>query len=148
SIVKDAIEHPGDIVLCVDTHWRDRYVHRSQHPEGDAEKLTREGDRVTRIARDIASDRADGEYIGVAKCSARGARLLRENFHRVRESHAGKGWREAKVFEKSYLILLFQEMIEQGVPIHLVSTHGDYMEIDTEEDYALANRDWPKRVAR
>ena len=26
--------------------------------------------------------------------------------------------------------------------IHFVATHGDYMEIDTEEDYALANRDW------
>ena len=148
SIVKDAIAHPGDIVLCVDTHWRDRYLHRSQHPEGDAEKLTRDGDRVKKIHRDLPSDQSDGEYIGVAKCTPRGARLLREHFHRVRTEFAGKPWREAKVFEKAYLILLFQEMIEQGVTIHLVSTHGDYMEIDTEEDYALANRDWPKRVGR
>ena len=54
-------------------------------------------------------------------------------------------WREAKVFEKSYLILLIQEMIEHDVPVHFVATHGDYAEIDTEEDYALANQDWPKR---
>jgi len=39
-------------------------------------------------------------------------------------------------------------MIEKGVAVNLVSTHGDYMEIDTEEDYALANRDWPARVGR
>jgi hypothetical protein len=31
------------------------------------------------------------------------------------------------------------------VPVHFVATHGDYAEIDTEEDYALANADWPKR---
>ena len=77
-----------------------------------------------------------------------GAMLLREHFHRVRAAHTGKPWREAKVFEKAYLILLIQEMIEKGVSIHLVPTHGDYMEIDTEEDYALANRDWPLRFTR
>ena len=49
---------------------------------------------------------------------------------------------EAKIFEKAYLITLFQEVIEHGVAIHFVTTHGDYMEIDTEEDHALANRQW------
>jgi L-glutamine-phosphate cytidylyltransferase len=142
SIVRDALNHPGDIVLCVDTHWRDRYKGRTQHPEHDAEKVTVSGDRVREIHRGIESADAHGEYIGVAKFSPRGAKLFREHFHRVREKFSGKPWREAKVFEKSYLILLFQEMIEQGVPIHFVATHGDYMEIDTEEDYALANRDW------
>ena len=95
----------------------------------------------------LQADKADGEYIGVAKFSPRGATLFKEHYNRVQREFAGKPWREAKVFEKSYLILLFQEMIEQGVPIHFVSTHGDYMEIDTEEDYALANRDWPARIA-
>lgn len=148
SIVRDALAHPGDIVLCVDTHWRDRYADRSQHPEHDAEKVIVAGDRVTRVHRAIPSEEASGEYIGVAKFTPAGARLLREHFHRVRAAYAGKPWREAKVFEKAYLILLFQEMIEHGVPIHMVPTHGDYMEIDTEEDYALANRDWPARFNR
>ncbi len=146
SIVRDAMNHPGDIVLCVDTHWRQRYADRSQHPEDDAEKLKVKDDRVTEVRRTIKSDDADGEYIGVAKFSPRGAALLKAHYHRVQREFAGKPWREAKVFEKSYLILLFQEMIEQGVPIHFVATHGDYMEIDTEEDYALANRDWPQKV--
>jgi choline kinase len=143
--VRDALNHPGDIVLCVDTHWRDRYVHRSEHPETDAEKVKTEGDRVISIHRDMPSDEADGEYIGVAKFSPRGAKIFREHFHRVQREYAGKPWREAKVFEKAYLILLIEELIEQGITVNLVPTHGDYMEIDTEEDYALANRDWVKR---
>ncbi|HEX8522720.1 MAG TPA: NTP transferase domain-containing protein [Tepidisphaeraceae bacterium] len=142
SVVRDALNHPGDIVLCVDTHWRDRYADRSQHPEGDAEKVIVEADRVLRIHRDLPSDQAHGEYIGVAKFSPRGAELLKQHYHRVKQEHAGKPWREAKIFEKAYLILLFQEMIERGITINFVATHGDYMEIDTEEDYALANRDW------
>ncbi len=142
SVVRDALAHPGDIVLCVDTRWRDRYADRSQHPEGDAEKVSVDGDRVVRVHREMSADEADGEYIGVAKFSARGAELLREHYHRIEHEFAGKPWREAKAFEKAYLILLIQEMIESGVTVNFVATHGDYMEIDTEEDYALANRDW------
>jgi choline kinase len=141
------VDHPGDIVLCVDTRWRDRYADRSQHPEHDAEKVVVEGDRVLRVHREIPSDEAGGEYIGVAKFSPRGAELLRQHFHRAAQQFAGKPWREAKVFEKAYLILLIQDMIERGVPVHFVATEGDYMEIDTEEDYALANRDWARRFS-
>ena len=78
----------------------------------------------------------------MAKFSRDGASILRDHFHRVQREFAGKPWREAKTFEKAYLISLFAEMIEHGVPIHFAATHGDYMEIDTEEDYALANRKW------
>jgi choline kinase len=145
SVVRAALAHPADIVLCVDTRWRERYADRSQHPEGDAEKVIVDGDRVVKVHRGIAAEEADGEYIGVARFSPRGAALLREHYHRVRGEFAGRPWREAKVFEKAYLILLFQEMIEKGVAVHMVPTHGDYMEIDTEEDYALANRDWAGR---
>jgi hypothetical protein len=39
-------------------------------------------------------------------------------------------------------------MIDQGVSIHYVTTYADYTEIDTEEDYALANRDWTRRFTQ
>jgi len=147
TVVRRAVEHPGDIVLCADTRWRERYTDRSQHPEADAEKLVAEGDRVLKVHRDLPGDEATGEFIGVAKFSPAGAKLFREHYHRVKKEFAGKPWREAKVFEKAYLILLIQEMIERGVPVHMVATQGHYFEIDTEEDYALSNRDWPKKVA-
>lgn len=142
TVVQRALDHPGDIVLCVDTCWRDRYADRSQHPEADAEKVTAQDDQVTCIHRQLAAEEATGEYIGVAKFTATGAAWLREHYHAVRAEFAGKPWREAPVFEKAYLIHLFQEMIEQGVPFHMVTTEGDYMEIDTEEDYALATTVW------
>ncbi len=143
SVIRRAVEHPGDIVLCVDTHWRDRYQGRTQHPEDDAEKLTAEDDRVTRIHRSIPSEEATGEYIGVAKFSPKGAALLKTYYHQARKAFGGKPWREAAVFEKAYLIHLFQEMIEDGVDVRMVTTEGDYIEIDTEEDYAWANQAWP-----
>ncbi len=142
TVVREAVQHPGNIVLCVDTRWRDRYADRTDHPEDDAEKVSVQGDRVRRIARDIPTAEADGEYIGVASFSPKGAELLRRHYHRVRESFAGRSWRGAAVFEKAYLIPLFAQMIEEGVDIRFVPTHGDYVEIDTEEDHRLANEVW------
>ena len=40
SVVRRALEHEGDIVLCVDTQWRPRYAERTQHPE-DAHRFAK-----------------------------------------------------------------------------------------------------------
>lgn len=142
TLVRRALEHPGDIVLCVDTEWRRRYTHRTQHPENDAEKVSAEGDRLVRISREITAAEATGEFVGVAKFTSVGAARLREHYHRVHSEYSGRPWREAVSFEKAYLILLLQEMIEQGEQIYFVTTAGEYMEIDTEQDYALAHAQW------
>jgi choline kinase len=147
SVVERALAHAGDIVICVDTEWRKRYADRTAHPEADAEKVIVQGDRVLRIDRTVTSDKADGEYIGVTKFTAAGAAKLQAYYHRVRSQFADSNWPEDKPFAKAYLIPLLDEMIRQGEPVHCVSTAGDYMEIDTEEDYALANASWPARFA-
>jgi len=45
-------------------------------------------------------------------------------------------------FEKAYLIQLFQEMIEAGVRMAHADTPGEYMEIDTQQDFDLAQVQW------
>lgn len=135
----------ADIALGVDTEWLCRYEHRSQHPADDAEKVTVADGRVTRVHRDIAEADAYGEYIGVAKFSAAGAGQLREHFHRRRREFAGRPWREAKVFEKAFLIHLLQDMIESGVQMSHVDTPGGYIEVDTQEDFEYARKHWQSR---
>ena len=142
AVVERALEHEGDIALGVDTDWRARYSDRSQHPEDDAEKVVAEADRVLEVNRAIDPSVASGEYIGVARFSARGARSLREHYQRVKAAHAGQIWKDGTPFEKAYLIHLFQEMLGAGLAFHMVTTDGEYMEIDTEEDFALANARW------
>jgi choline kinase len=142
TVVRRALEHPGERVLCVDTQWRHRYAERSQHPEHDAEKVRAEGDRVLEISRGLEAEHAAGEYIGVAKFSAAGAAQLCEHYHRLKRAWAGRVWKDGRPFEQAYLIHLFAEMLEHGLPFHLVATEGEYLEIDTEEDYALANAQW------
>ncbi|HIL11413.1 MAG TPA: phosphocholine cytidylyltransferase family protein [Candidatus Latescibacteria bacterium] len=143
AVVERALQHEGDIALCVDTDWRARYVDRSQHPEDDAEKVVAQGDRVLQVNRAIASSEASGEYIGVARFSAEGARSLQEIYHRMKVEYDGKIWKDDTPFAKAYLIHLYQEMLAAGSPFHMVATDGEYMEIDTEEDFELANERWP-----
>ena len=142
DIVRRLVAAPGDIVLGIDTEWQDHYRDRTQHPPDDAEKVITGNGRVKRVHRGIGYDEATGEFIGVAGFSANGARLLREFHDRCRSRYAGRPFREAPVFEKAYLIHLLQEMLEHGVEIGHVETHGQYREIDTQEDMALAQEHW------
>ena len=130
ALVARLLAAPGEIALGVDTAWRGRYADRHQHPEADAEKVRLDGDRVLEISRSIPSERADGEYVGLARFTAEGARLLREHHRR-----AGLG-------PKAYLIELLQPMVAAGVEMRAVATEGEYFEVDTTEDYRLASASW------
>jgi L-glutamine-phosphate cytidylyltransferase len=142
DVVARLAESPHDMVLGVDTAWLERYVHRSDHPPDDAEKVTVLNGSVTRIHRQIPEHEAHGEYIGVAKFSPAGAARLREHYRRRREEFGGRPWREAASFEKAYKILLFQDMIELGAKFAHVDTPGGYIEVDTQQDFEYARRHW------
>lgn len=142
DIVRDLVASPHDIALGCDTDWRRRYTGRSQHPESDAEKLRAEGERVVELSRKIASERAQGEFIGVMKMSASGAGQFLRAFDAAEKVYRGGQFREGRTFEKAYLIDLLQLMIEGGTPMYRADTHGGYMEIDTLEDAALADEWW------
>jgi len=136
------VRHPGDIVLLVDTDWRERYRPRTQHPESDGEKVRLYRDRVTQVSRRIPPDEAPAEFTGVAKFTAAGARLLVEHFHRARVRFGGRPFGNSAAFGRAYLIDLLQAMLEAGVTMHAVETPGGYFEVDTTEDHGLASRDW------
>jgi choline kinase len=145
KIVSDVLQCDADIALAVDTGWLARFEHRTEHPSDDAEKVTVENGRVTRVHREIVERDAHGEYIGLAKFSATGAAALKRHYHDRRTTFSGQPYREAKVFEKAYLIHLLQDMIESGQPMAHADTPGGYIEIDTQQDFDYAREHWISR---
>jgi choline kinase len=139
SCVTDVAAAPWDKVLVCDTDWRRRYVRRNNHPESDAEKMRASGSKVVELSRTIASETAQGEFIGVAKFSAAGARDLIAAYDEAKQKEKTLGDRP---FQKAYLIHLFQWMIDRGAEFHRVDTPGGYMEIDTLEDLDMAQTWW------
>src|SRR5688572_27227043 len=142
EVARRAIANQDDMALVVDTAWQDRYLERTEHPPDDAEKVLVQQGKVTRVSRDIATEEAHGEYIGLAKFSAVGASRLRSHYQRCRREYAGRPFHQAKTFEKAYLIQLFQDMIEAGERFVHVDTPGGYIEIDTQQDFEYARRNW------
>ena len=94
------------------------------------------------MARRIPSEEATGEFIGVMRATAEGAAQIMAAFDEARAAFSGRVFREGRTFEKAYMIDLLQHMIEAGVPMHRVDTHGGYMEIDTLEDAELSTEWW------
>ncbi|MBI3434174.1 MAG: phosphocholine cytidylyltransferase family protein [Proteobacteria bacterium] len=142
GVVRRVMANPADIVLSVDTDWLRRYEHRSDHPPDDAEKVTVANGLVTRVHRGVEPGVAHGEFTGIAKFSSAGAAALKRHYRDCRNRHGGKPFREAAVFEKAYLIHLLQDMIEAGITMSHADTPGDYMEIDTQQDFELAQGLW------
>jgi choline kinase len=145
SSIKRLLSDPSDIALSVDTSWMDRYEHRTEHPPDDAEKVIATNGHVTRIHRGIPPKDAHGEYTGVAKFTQAGAARLKEHYQRCRAKYAGQPFREAVIFEKAYFILLLQEMIEHGIKMSHSDTSGEYMEIDTQQDFEEAQTYWKNK---
>ena len=135
-------ESDAELRLVMDTDWRSRYAHRSEHPESDGEKMTLgAGGAVTRIHRDIPPAQAAGEFIGLAYYGRHGAERLRAHYHRIR---GGAPW-GGPALDKAYLIHLFQEMVERGERFTAVPIDGEYIEVDTTEDHAYAEARWGAR---
>lgn len=141
-LVAGLVKAKDEIALGVDTDWREHYRPRTRHPPHDAEKVITRGGRVERVHRAIPYDEATGEFIGVARFGSEGARWLRDFYHQRMAEYWDRPYREAPLFQKAYLIHLFQDMIEHGIAFGHVDTPGKYREIDTQEDMDLAQTLW------
>jgi L-glutamine-phosphate cytidylyltransferase len=92
----------------------------------------------------IPEEEAYGEFTGIAKFTAAGAKRLRDHHRRCREKYGNETFRDGRTLQKAYLIQLFQEMVEAGERFAHVDTPGGYIEIDTQQDFEFARKNWAK----
>ena len=143
DILNKVLQREGDICLVVDTNWIQKYVGRNLHPETEAEKVIVEGDKIVRITKNInriSSERAYGEFIGLAKFSKLGAKILKTEYERVKQQFQGRRFHDSISIEKAYLTDMIQELIDKGCIIHNVDVKGDWWEIDTPQDLYRARK--------
>ena len=138
-------DSPHDITLVMDTHWRQRYRFRSQHPETDGEKMVAQDDKVMQISRAIPPGEATGEFTGLMRMSPKGAAQFLEFYDQLYDRLSEDGiFAESKPFRMAYLIHQLEPMIQAGIEVHCVAVPGEYYEIYTMEDYHLARGDWAR----
>jgi len=142
DVVERLLQSKADITLVVDTDWRRRYCGRLLHPESQAEKVIVKDDKVVQIGKHLNSDEAYGEFIGLAKFSKRGAEILKTTYDEVVDKYQDQSFHQAASIQKAYLTDMIQELIDRGHAIHKVDINGDWIEIDTEEDFERAIKEF------
>jgi len=140
TIVKKLIDSKGDFCVVIDKDWREKYNDRKLHPLTEAEKVVIKSDVISKIGKIVNSEEADGEFIGLAKFSKKGAKIAVKIYNQLMKKLSGRPFQAAKEFERAYLTDFFQELIDRGHKITPVYITDDWIEIDTIEDLEKARK--------
>jgi len=144
DVVRTLLDTPGDIVLVVDRLWARSYEGRTEHPPSEAELCRVEGGRVLRVGKCVPPEGAHGEFIGLARYSARGAEQMLSAWRRVEREYEGREhepFADAPAFARAYLCDLYQHLIDGGAELRSADIHGRWREIDTLQDLDRAERE-------
>src|SRR5512140_2914639 len=138
SVVQQLLDSQAEVAVVIDGGWRQRYAGRSLKSEDQAEKVIVEDGRIIEIGRHIAADRANGEFIGLAKFSDWAACIMRNRYQEIRKHAQDARFHTAPSIRTAYLSDMLQELIELGVRVVPLDIRNDWMELDTLQDLEWA----------
>jgi L-glutamine-phosphate cytidylyltransferase len=135
DVVRALVRADSDVAIVVDRAWRDLWAQRMPDPLADAETLKLDGAGFVRELGKKPRGYADieGQYIGLIKLSAAGARALRTLYASLDRNALYDG----QSFEKMYMTSLLQLAIDSGIPVKAAVIEGGWIEIDAPSDLDL-----------
>jgi phosphoenolpyruvate phosphomutase len=93
---------------------------------------------VARVGRNLTAPEAQGEFVGMAAFSAKGARALTDCYTQLVETRSQGPFHEAPSLRAATFPDLLQELIDRGVDVQAIDVYKGWLEIDTFEDYRRA----------
>ena len=136
-ILSALLDAPGDIVLSVDALWKARegvgggrtrdLVNCSR--ASTAGVLDDQSAHITGIGGILKPDSIDGEWVGLAKLSAKGSALVREEIAAMR---ADGSWKTAGLPD------LFGRLVSRGVRVDVAYVAGQWLDVNDAFDLANA----------
>jgi len=138
KLLSRLLKDESDISLVVDLDWKDRYKKRGNHPAGEVEIVEVKSDKIVKIGKKIDAKNTHGEFIGLAKFSKKGAQNLISCYKNALKKYKNKKFHESPSISKAYFTDMIQEIIDNRHIVETIDTYGDWMEIDTFEDYKRA----------
>lgn len=137
--VVDALrQSTGDIVLVVETAWREAYVGRTLHPLEQAELVRCGPDgALADVGKGVAAEGCTGEFIGMGRMTAAGARAALEVYAAAERREREDGthpYERAASYQRAYLTDLFRVLVARGHRVDVCRVQRGFMEIDTPQD--------------
>jgi choline kinase len=149
EVVTKLMAAEGDVCLVVDRDYAAVYEGRTEHPFVEAEVCSLRPDGAVAAVgkRAVPVEQAFGEFIGLAKFSAAGARAMLSAWRELSTRYAGREdepFVRAPRWRVAYLTDLLQHLIDSGVRMTPVIIDGRWREIDTVQDLLRADQavDW------
>ena len=116
----------ADIVLAIDTNWRNRFVDRSLSDQERCEKVCIQNSFVTSIGSNINLDTADGEFTGLGWFSSKSMKTLKKIYH---ESSS-----DLHDLQNSSISDLVEILRNKGLKIKVIDVKGDWAELNEPAD--------------
>ena len=137
-LLEKLLKNNADVCLVADLDWKERYDERVTRLTGEVELIKVTEDHIDKIGKNINPKTAHGEFIGLAMFSKKGAHNLKECYKNALKQYKNKKFHEAPSVEKAYFTDMIQEIIDNDFQINHLDVYGDWIEIDTFEDYRKA----------
>ena len=126
NIVAELIGSDADIAIAIDSNWRDRYAARTKHDLDVAEKVQLGEAGLVAIGRDVSTDSAQAEFVGLARLSPEAMATVRE-----------AGRLPKNLLDKGSLAGLIGALArEPGISVSYHDVMGDWAELNAPQDLA------------
>jgi len=133
------IDAEGDVVLAVDALWRERdpdpHSHVRDLVQGSRPFRTGYLDddpiSLIRMGRDLDADDVHGEWIGLAKLSAKGAELAKTEIAAMRADGS---------IENADMNTLFSRLVKAGADVRVIYVTGHWLDVDNAADLENAQK--------
>jgi L-glutamine-phosphate cytidylyltransferase len=131
------------VSVVVDLDWERYFAERFGDAFEDAESLIMDDTGgITSIGKPAPTpEEVQAQYIGLIKLTADGVDFTRSIYADSLASHQPIGW--GRRSKQAHMTDLLQEAVLRGYRVTAVPIRGGWVEIDTLDDYEIANRAVP-----
>ncbi len=125
KIVVEMNAHQSDVVVAVDSAWKQRFEGRSHHDLARCEKVNCHEGSVTRLGSDIDPGMADAEFVGLVRFRPTVISFLQHHTIELFE-----------LFKQDKLSKLIEFLRIKGFKVNAVDIAGDWAELNEPQDLA------------
>ena len=138
-ILENLIKSDNSISIVVDKDWKKSYVNRTMHPYDEAEKAQYDkNNNLVKIGKNLSMHQTNAEFIGMLKLNSKGSKIFKKYYEIAKNKYLNKKFFSAETFKKSYITDFLNYLIYNNITIKCIPIEGNWMEIDTIEDYKKA----------
>lgn len=126
AIVAGVRRTAGDVVVALDSRWRERFAGRRREVLEGREKVIAVGGRLVRLGPDVALDDASGEFVGLVRLTPAAVDMVQTE----------RDGLLAALHERAHLSELVEAMRAMGLTVGAADASGDWAEVDEPADIA------------